>query len=202
MATYQRTVGLFYNIEQLEAALLALKNNGFDMNQVHLLAQDAERIIEFLGVDKVDSGCDEGNKIEEGVEIGASTGTILGSLGGLLVGLGTVCIPGIGSIVVAGSTITSILAGAGAGALEGGKIGGLIGLGIPKEKAKIYGEIVSNGGYLIMVQGKDKSINRAERILQDSGIQEYGTYEAIDIQDETQYNIAIVLCLYFLQAYS
>ena len=65
------------------------------------------------------------------------------------------------------STIASTLAGAGIGAAAGGIIGGLVGLGIPEDKAKIYSDRVGSGSYLVMVNGTDDDISRAERILRE-----------------------------------
>ena len=186
MTKYKRTVGLFYIREQAERALLALKDNGFNLDRVTFLARDADRVVESLKLD-VDTSCDRQNEVLEGVSKGAGVGTILGSVGGLLIGLSNIVIPGIGSIVVAGSaasTIASTLAGAGTGALAGGKLGGLINLGIPQQKTEIYGKIIAQGGYLVMVRGKSQDIINAEKILQNLGIQKYGTYDAIDLKND------------------
>lgn len=185
MSRYKRSVGLFYSRDEAERALRALKDDGFDMNRVNVIAKDADKVTESAGVDV---GYDEGNNAAEGAGAGATSGAVLGGIGGLLLGLGTLAIPGVGPIIVAGeaaSTIASTLAGAGIGAAAGGIIGGLVGLGIPEEKAKIYSDRVSSGSYLVMVNGTDNDISRAERILHDNGIEEYGVYDANDIDDDT-----------------
>ena len=185
MSKYKRSVGLFYSRDEAEAALRALKDDGFDMNRVNVIAKDADKVTESAGVE---TAYDEGNNAAEGAGAGATSGAVLGGIGGLLLGLGTLAIPGVGPIIVAGeaaSTIASTLAGAGIGAAAGGIIGGLVGLGIPEDKAKIYSDRVGGGSYLIMVNGTDDDITRAERILRDSGIEEYGVYDANDIDDDT-----------------
>lgn len=185
MSQYKRSVGLFYSRDEAEKALRALKDDGFDMNRVNVIAKDADRVTKSAGVDVA---YDEGNNAAEGAGAGASSGAVLGGIGGLLVGLGTLAIPGVGPIIVAGeaaSTIATTLAGAGIGAAAGGIIGGLVGLGIPEDKAKIYSDRVSGGSYLIMVNGSDDDISRAERILRNNGIEEYGVYDAPDINDDT-----------------
>ena len=185
MNKYKRSVGLFYSRDEAEAALRALKDDGFDMNRVNVIAKDADQVTKSAGVE---TAYDEGNNAAEGAGAGATTGTVLGGIGGLLVGLGTLAIPGVGPIIVAGeaaTTIATTLAGAGIGAAAGGIIGGLVGLGIPEDKAKIYSDRVSSGSYLIMVNGTDDDISRAERILRNSGIEEYGVYDANDIDDDT-----------------
>jgi hypothetical protein len=185
MNQYKRSVGLFYSRDEAEKALRALKDDGFDMNRVNVIAKDADSVTQSAGVDVA---YDEGNNAAEGAGAGATSGAVLGGIGGLLVGLGTLAIPGVGPIIVAGeaaSTIASTLAGAGIGAAAGGIIGGLVGLGIPEDKAKIYSDRVSSGSYLVMVNGSDDDISRAERILRNNGIEEYGVYDAPDINDDT-----------------
>ncbi len=184
MNKYKRSVGLFYSRDEAEKALRALKDDGFDMNRVNVIAKDADKVTESAGVD---TAYDEGNNAAEGAGAGAASGAVLGGIGGLLVGLGTLAIPGVGPIIVAGEAATAIattLAGAGIGAAAGGIIGGLVGLGIPEDKAKIYSDRVGGGSYLVMVNGTDDDISRAERILHDSGIEEYGVYDAHDIDDD------------------
>ena len=184
MSKYKRSVGLFYSRDEAERALRALKDDGFDMNRVNVIAKDADKVTESAGVDV---GYDEGNNAAEGAGAGATSGAVLGGIGGLLIGLGSLAIPGVGVIVVAGeaaSTIASTLAGAGIGAAAGGIIGGLVGLGIPEDKAKIYSDRVGSGSYLVMVNGSDNDISRAERILHDNGIEEYGVYDAPDVDDD------------------
>ena len=185
MNKYKRSVGLFYSRDEAEKALRALKSDGFDINRVNVIAKDAGQVTESAGMDVA---YDEGNNAAEGAGAGATSGAVLGGIGGLLLGLGTLAIPGVGPIVVAGeaaSTIASTLAGAGIGAAAGGIIGGLVGLGIPEDKAKIYSDRVSSGSYLVMVNGTEEDISRAERILRDNGIEEYGVYDANDIDDDT-----------------
>ncbi|MGF1588956.1 MAG: general stress protein [Pleurocapsa sp.] len=184
MNKYRRSVGLFYSRDEAERALRALKDDGFDMNRVNVIAKDADQVTKSAGMDTAQ---DEGNNAAEGAGAGATTGTVLGGIGGLLVGLGTLAIPGVGPIIVAGEAATAIattLAGAGVGAAAGGIIGGLVGLGIPEEQAKIYSDRVGSGSYLIMVNGTDNDISRAERILRDNGIEDYNVYDANDIDDD------------------
>ncbi|MGL5941840.1 MAG: hypothetical protein ACRC2S_15980 [Waterburya sp.] len=185
MNTYKRSVGLFYSQDEAEAALRALKKGHFDMNRVNVIAKNADQV---TGSENVDVGYNEGNNAAEGASAGATSGAILGGIGGLLIGLGTLAIPGVGPIIVAGeaaTTIATTLAGAGIGAAAGGIVGGLVGLGIPEDKAKIYSDRVSSGSYLVMVNGSDDDINRAEEILHQNGIEEYAVYDAPDINDDT-----------------
>jgi uncharacterized protein (TIGR02271 family) len=56
-------------------------------------------------------------------------------------------------------------------------MGALIGLGIPEERAKVYNDRVSAGEYLVMVDGTDAEIAKAEAILNHRDIEEWGVYD-------------------------
>jgi hypothetical protein len=185
MNNYKRSIGLFYSRDEAERALRELKDDGFDMNRVNIVAKDADQVTQSAGVNTADDH--DGNNAAEGAGAGATSGAVLGGITGLLVGLGTLAIPGVGPIIVAGeaaTTIATTLAGAGIGAAAGGIIGGLVGLGIPEDKAKIYSDRVGKGSYLLMVNGTSEDVSRAERILHSSGIEEYDVYDAHDINDD------------------
>ncbi len=57
-------------------------------------------------------------------------------------------------------------------------MGALIGLGIPEERARVYQDRVARGSYLVIVDGTDADIARAEAILHRRGVEEYGVYDA------------------------
>ena len=171
---YKRAAGLYYSRDEAEAAVRALKDADYDMDQVSVIAKDADQIGETETTKEV------GNKADEGAATGALTGGALGGITGLLVGLGTLAIPGIGPILLAGAEATAIattLAGAGIGAAAGGLLGALIGLGIPEEKAKIYSDRVSGGSFLIMVTGTGAEIDRAATIMRQHGVEEFDIYD-------------------------
>lgn len=174
----KRAVGVFSNYRDTETALNELRNSGFPMDRVSVVAQDAERGDDIAGADVSNK---VGNKADEGAKAGAITGGTLGGLTGLLVGLGALAIPGIGPVMLAGATATAIattLSGGAIGAAAGGLLGALIGLGIPEDRARVYNDRVSQGHYLVMVDGNQDEVNRAEAILSHRGIQEWGIYDA------------------------
>lgn len=171
-----RALGVFSNRSETEAALEQLRDAGFPMNKVSLIARDPDRDDEIAGVDVKDP---VGNKADEGAATGAVTGGALGGITGLLVGLGALAIPGVGPIMLAGAGATALattLAGTAIGAAAGGLIGALVGMGIPEDRARIYSERVARGDYLVMVDGTEEEIRRAENILAGRGIQEWGVY--------------------------
>lgn len=176
----KRAVGVFSNRRDAEDALHELRNSGFVMDNVNVVAKDADRRGDIAGVDVQDR---VGNKADEGAVTGAVTGGTLGGLGGLLVGLGALAIPGIGPVMLAGATATAVataLSGGAIGAVAGSLAGALIGLGIPEERARVYNERLSRGEYLVFVDGTEDDIRRAENILRNRGVQEWGVYDAPD----------------------
>ena len=171
---YKRAVGLFYNREDAEKVIRELKDTGFDMDRVSVVARNADTVANIQTTEEV------GNKVNEGATAGALTGGALGGITGLLVGLGTLAIPGIGPILLAGVEATAIattLAGGAIGAATGGLVGALIGLGIPEEKAKIYSDGVADGSFLIMVTGIEEEVRRVEVIMHQYGVEEFGIYD-------------------------
>jgi len=181
MATQQdkRAVGVFRSRREAENALNALRDSGFSMDKISVLAKDVDRNEEIAGVDIQDRNevRDRGdNESQEGAGIGAVTGTALGGIGGLLVGLEALVIPGVGPFLAAG-TVATTLAGAGIGAAAGAIVGALTGLGIPEEDAKAYDRRVSQGDYLVMIEGTEAEIDRAGSLLRDRGVQEWNVYD-------------------------
>ncbi len=172
----KRAVGVFSSRREAEQALTELRDSGFPMDEVSVVAKDAAHEDQLAGADMSDR---VGNKADEGATAGALTGGALGGLTGLLVGLGALAIPGIGPVMLAGATATTIattLSGTAIGAAAGSLLGALIGLGIPEERARVYDERVSRGEYLVIVDGTENDIRHAQTILSHGGIQEWGIY--------------------------
>lgn len=183
LGKHKRAVGLFSSRREAESALTELKDAGFPMTRISIIAKDADREGDIAGVETQER---VGNKADEGAKAGAVTGATLGGITGLLVGLGTLAIPGVGPVLLAGeiaTTLATAAAGAGIGAATGGLLGALVGLGIPEERARVYNDRVSRGDYLVIVEGTDDEIHRAESVLRNRGIQEFGIYNAPGVAD-------------------
>ncbi len=177
----KRAVGTFPNRRDTEKALHELRDSGFPMDRVSIITQDSEAPNRIGETEVHDQH--QGNKADDGAKTGALTGGALGGLTGLLVGLGALAIPGIGPIMLAGATATTIAttaAGGAIGAAAGGLIGALVGLGIPEEHARTYNERVSKGHYLVMLDGTDDEIHRAETVLHRQGIKDWGVFDIPD----------------------
>ena len=108
-------------------------------------------------VDEPELGPVKATKASEGASAGAITGGVIGGTLGLLVGIGTLAIPGLGPFIAAGP-IMAALGGTAAGATAGGIVGALVGLGIPESEAKIYESRIKEGGYLVAVHVQDNEV--------------------------------------------
>ena len=99
----KRAVGVFSSHQAAENALQALRDSGFVMNHVSIVAKDAnsQGNSNRIGDTRVQD-LDEATHIDEGAKTGATAGGTVGGLTGLLVGLGTLAIPGVGPIMLAG----------------------------------------------------------------------------------------------------
>lgn len=175
LGQHRRAVGVFSRRQDAEHALNELRNSGFPMERVSVIARDVDRRDDMGGANVTDAG----READEGAGAGAITGTVLGGLGGLLVGAGALAIPGIGPVIAAGTigtTLATTALGAGLGAASGTLVGALSGLGIAEDRARAYSDRVSRGEYLVIVDGTDSEIRLAESILSSGGIQDWGIY--------------------------
>lgn len=173
---FQRAVGVFATHQQAEHALGELQNAGFAMDRVSVIARGAQRT-EMAGA-TINAALH--TQTDEGAKTGVAAGSALGGLTGLLVGLGAVAIPGVGPVLLGGAAATVLattLAGSAIGAAAGGLIGALIGIGIPEDRARVYSDRVSQGNYLVMLEGSETELQRAEEILHQRGIEEWGVYQ-------------------------
>jgi len=181
MAQHKRAIGTFSNHADAEAALLELRDSGFPMSMVSVIGQDADRMTNLGGAHGTENVADltPSNKASAGATTGAAAGGAVGGLTGLLVGLGMVAIPGVGPIMLAGAGATALatsLTGGAIGAATGGIAGGLVGLGIPENRARAYSDRLDQGDYLVMIDGSDAEVQRAQTILSHRGISDWGIY--------------------------
>lgn len=176
---YQRAIGTFHSRAATEEALHTLRQSGFNMDLVSVIAKNSEDVASVGNVKVRDRDEPIDNKADEGAATGAAAGGAAGTIAGLLVGLGALAIPGVGPILLAGAGATALattLAGTAIGAAAGGLLGGLIGLGIPEDEARIYNDRISRGDYLVMITGGEVSVRMAEAILRENGIEELRIY--------------------------
>lgn len=165
---HSTVVGIFSDVARAEAALRELLDAGFSRDAIGVMGRE-----ELGRGELVDAGRREPGG--SSAAAGMATGAALGGLGGLLVGLGLLTIPGIGPVLAAGPIATA-LAGAGLGAVGGALVGALVDLGVPEDEAQEMAEAVRRGAILLTVRVDDDSIDRAVEILERNG--------AIDVAEQ------------------
>lgn len=165
-------VGVFDDFATAENTVRDLIGNGFPREEISLIVRDAEGKHAPRKVD-VDDG--------SSVIAGAGAGAAFGGVFGLLVGLGTLAIPGVGPILVAGP-LAATIAGSTIGAATGLWLGGLSEeSNVPQEDAALYSEAVQRGATLVSVLAEDHVADRARDLMKRHG--------AIDIhQRATQWS--------------
>jgi stress response protein YsnF len=158
-------VGIYRDFQTAGQVVRELVDSGFDRNRISVIAGDENR--QYASQLERDTGTR--SSTTEDVGKGAGIGAAIGGVGGLLVGLGALAIPGIGPVIAAGP-IAAGLAGAGIGAAAGGVIGALVDLGIPEDDANTYAESVRRGSVLVAVETTDDRVDHAARIMERAGL--------------------------------
>ena len=161
------TLALVDSEEQARATVERLTAVGFSQDDISVLFADKSSTREFAH--------EKETKLPEGATIGAGTGGTLGGIVGLMAGLGSLAIPGLGPFIAAGPVMAALSGGA-IGAGLGGIAGALIGLGVPEYEAKRYQGAVKEGGILISVhtESADRA-KEAKRIFEESGAHDIST---------------------------
>jgi len=155
-------VGTYDNIQTAYAVANDLISAGYSRNDISVVASDPKsEYAPYLDANYVDTSDD--------VAKGAGLGAAIGGLGGLLVGLGALAIPGVGPVIAAGPLLAT-LTGAGVGAVTGGIVGALVDMGIPDEEAHIYSEGLRRGHILVIAQVPDASANAVTRMMERPGL--------------------------------
>jgi hypothetical protein len=178
-------VALFDNFENAEAAVGEVVRAGTPRDRIALLANDSRANVSVssgpqgarpslmgnpaFAREEVDAAMDEQSHTAVGVEVGLGLGGVLG----LLVGVGTIAIPGIGPLIAAG-TLATVAAGAVGGGVIGGAIGALTGHGISDKDAHLYAEGLRRGGTLVTVRTATDAIDPITQIFK--------THGAVDIE--------------------
>ena len=169
----KHAIGTFPNRQSAEQALMELRDTGFPMDKISVIAKNSDRDQQLGGDDTSKRTLTQA----EGVALGASTGAATGGLLALAGSLGVLFVPGVGPVLAAESILAALF-GSGAIAGIGGLVGALQGWFIPEEQAKIYNDRVSQGNYLVTVESTEDDIRRAEPILIRWGVQEWSVYNA------------------------
>ena len=160
-------VGLFDNHSYAENAARQVKDQGLRTDDISIIARQGDEKTDRTTATMTAGGRHVNDNISDGVV----TGGILGGLAGLLIGAGSMVIPGLGIIAAAGP-ITGLLSGA----VTGGIVGGLVDLGIPENKSRQYETDVRAGKVLFSMKTDDDKVDRIASILRNNGAVSVDTY--------------------------
>lgn len=157
-------VGYFDQYTQAQEAVRSLVDTGFSRGDISLVASDPTG--EYAKAGEVTSTDPNATSY---TAAGAGTGAVLGGIGGLLVGIGALALPGIGPVIAAGPLAATLL-GVGVGAAAGGLIGVLMDVGIPEDEAHYYAEGLRRGGAVVTASTQDEMmVERATNIFERHG---------------------------------
>jgi hypothetical protein len=175
-------VGLFDSLRDAQSATRDLITAGYSRDDMGLLASDATgewsrykaSTIARYKASTIEGGArmstlEGAAPTSEEIGSGVGTGTVVGGLGGLLVGLTELAIPGIGWVAAAGTLATTLL-GAAAGAAAGGLFAEVEKLGVPKDKTGA----VRRGGTLVFLRLAAEQVDEAMAIME--------RHQAVDIE--------------------
>ncbi len=166
---HSRAVATFNNRQDAERALNKLNSTRFSNAQIVVLAKDIDCDVRHRRTGISDRFEDEA---QSGTATGGPlVGSMLGAIGGCLLGLGILSVPGIGLAVTVGTSGTALfttLAGAGIGAASGGLIEVFVGSEIPEDKPTVGRKGCSEYEYLVMIDGTDREVRRAQSLLKSA----------------------------------
>lgn len=147
-------VGVFDDFTAALNTTPDLVNAGFRKEDISVVAQDQKG--EYAKFLDAEANPDASSNV--------GTGALVGGLGGLLIGLAALAIPGIGPVIAAGP-LAAVFTGATLGAATGSLVGALNGMGVPEFEAKAYDQGLREGSTLVIVKAAENQIPRAIEIM-------------------------------------
>jgi hypothetical protein len=161
--------------EEVEATIEALESSNFPIKQVTVVKQQLESGDEEIAVTQ-DEFID--SKSSSSSTKAAVTAGAVGGVAGVLMGLGALMLPGIGSIAVLGvnSALVGMATGGAYGAAAGTLMGAALGNDISEEEAKQYSDRLTQGKYLIIIEGSKEELSRAGEILSAQSVEDWSIH--------------------------
>jgi uncharacterized membrane protein len=160
-------VAIFDNQSHAENAARQIKDQGLRTDDISIVAkQDDDRGTGTTAEMRTGAGARNDN-----ISDGVVTGGVLGGLAGLLIGAGSMVIPGLGIIAAAGP-ITGLIGGA----VTGGIVGGLVDLGIPEQRSRQYEADIRAGKILFSMKTDEDKVDHVASILRNNGAVSVDTY--------------------------
>lgn len=161
-------IGVFSETEEAENAMEDLKKMNYNPKDISIVMKErdgGDKVINQTGTTHVGSG----------TMSGVATGGVLGALASLLVIGGIV--PGLGAIFIGGPLAAALgltgvaataVSAAATGALAGGIVGALSGLGLSGREAVEYEESIKSGGILVAVPARIDHEDEVKDVLQNN----------------------------------
>ena len=159
-------VGVYSTHGDAVHAIKVLKDNGYPAEKLSILGKVNEAANEL-------ETKDEKLMKVAGTEVGI--GAIAGTTAGILTGIGLFAIPGLGFLFGAGA-LAGAIAGFDIGLIGGGVVSALTIPGMKTDAAKKYEKELDAGRFLVIAQGTEEEIKRAEEILKG-----HGTHTVLDM---------------------
>lgn len=160
-------VGVFDSHRYAENAARQIKEQGLRTDDISIITRQGDDD-EGRNTATMKAGS---RGVNDNISDGVVTGGILGGLAGLLIGAGSMVIPGLGIIAAAGP-ITGLLSGA----VTGGIVGGLVDLGIPENRSRQYETDVKAGKVLFSMRTSEDKIEHITSILRSNGASSVDSY--------------------------
>lgn len=166
-------ISAFDSLADAQRAVQDLINAGIPRDEISLAASDPKGEYSHNLPSTGDT-----RKSTDGTSVGQNVtgGAVVGGLGGLLLGLGALAIPGVGPIIAAGP-LAAALGGALTGAAGGGVIGAMKDAGVPDEDARFYNDHLRSGGAVVTVRATRGEEDRITEVL--------NRYDAVEVGETT-----------------
>ncbi len=171
-------IAIYDSLTSAQRAVAALRENAmFPETSINVISNDADDYYSRY-IRLKESAPDDEEEVEV-AKTGAEVGAALGAIGGLVVGLGGLFIPGIGPIIAAGPLVGTLLGTVG-GAAAGGLVGALVESGIPEDDAHLYAEALRRGGSIVTVHcDSENEVESATDIL--------GRFGPVDLEKRVEH---------------
>lgn len=178
VSNQKRAIGVALNRQEVESALSKLQSANFPLGQTSVIAKDLQPSDQFEGVETSEQLAGQSTENPTGLP---ADGVTTASWSTLLVGLTSFAIPGAGPILAAGTLGVSLLtglAGIGMGVVANNNlIQAFKELGVPEDKARLYSDRLTQGNYIILLEGTEDEISRADETFEQGDIHGWGVYQ-------------------------
>ncbi|MDO8685621.1 MAG: hypothetical protein Q7J78_03010 [Clostridiales bacterium] len=172
---FKTITAVFDSVSQAEIAARQIKEKGFEPGDISIVAKNRSenKPAGIVGDSEISENLSEidKSKVKDNISDGVVTGGVLGGLTGLLIGAGSMAVPGLGIIAAAGP-----VAGLLSGMVTGGIVGGLIDLGIPEKRGRQYETDINAGKTLFSMKAENAKIDEIAAILRKNGAVSVDTF--------------------------